>query len=216
MNCREVTTRLDDWLDGQLAADEAERIAHHLDECPCCEAEAAREWALRTALRALPVPPPPPGFADRVLANAVRMPRGRRTGLAIAASLVLGIAVGLSVSLPRQAPMQSLPGITLAVAQPRNVNLVFESTQALQQVEFTIRLPEGVEVVGYPRQRELTWSAGLERGKNQLTLPLVIQAGTGGDVVAELVHGKQRKHFNLRVTTDHIRDAGAPSLRIPV
>lgn len=216
MNCREVTTRLDDWLDGQLSADEAKRIAHHVDECPLCEAEMSREAALRAALRTLPVPYPPPGFSDRVLAQAVRKPRVQRTGLAIAASLVLGLAVGLVISLPQQEARQSLPGITLAVAQPRNVNLVFESTQALQQVEFTIRLPEGVEVVGYPRQRQLTWSAALERGKNQLTLPLVIQAGTGGEVVAELVHSKQRKHFNLRVTTDHTRGAGASSLRISV
>jgi hypothetical protein len=50
-------------------------------------------------------------------------------------------------------------------------------------------------------QRELRWSTDLDRGINQLTLPVVALDATGGQVLVEVTHGQQRRTFVLDVRT---------------
>ncbi|QKT03357.1 zf-HC2 domain-containing protein [Ectothiorhodospiraceae bacterium 2226] len=203
MNCRDIKSELDDWLDGYLPPARRQRVSAHLKRCTACAGALADRQALDAALRAMPVPPPPPGFADRTLARAVAAQPRRRPlgGLALAASLMIGVAVGALLTLPQQAEVgpAALAGVTVTAAEPRNVKLMFEAGQALQAVTLTVRLPEGVELHGYPEQRTLSWVTDLERGTNQLTLPLVVRSGAGGEVVAEMEYGGQRRLFNLQV-----------------
>jgi predicted anti-sigma-YlaC factor YlaD len=71
MTCHELDERLDDWLDGQLAASESEAVRSHLAGCPACR---ERERELRTLLAhaaALPrsLTPPRdlwPGISERI------------------------------------------------------------------------------------------------------------------------------------------------------
>jgi hypothetical protein len=63
--------------------------------------------------------------------------------------------------------------ISLPIAGVKNISLAIDSDRVLQEVTFTIELPEGVELDGYPGQRLLSWQGPLHAGLNRLTLPLL-------------------------------------------
>jgi hypothetical protein len=78
MNCTEFNNYLNDGIDHELgdmdALDTSKQAAFqaHRASCPACQAVFAAEMRLLESLRAMPVPEPDAGFADRVLANTFR------------------------------------------------------------------------------------------------------------------------------------------------
>ena len=62
------------------------------------------------------------------------------------------------------------PGVTMALEEPRTVNLVFASAEALVDATMTVSLPPGVEIEGFAGQREITWMTSLKEGRNVLPL----------------------------------------------
>lgn len=71
MNCRDLVDRLIDYLDGELTAEEAERIRAHLGQCPPCECYVRTYQLTIQITRQLPVAPPPERLLER-LRQAVR------------------------------------------------------------------------------------------------------------------------------------------------
>ena len=72
MNCRIAKTLMQDAADGKLNGADTGLINAHLEECAACREEYRQTALLLEALRAIPVPPPSPGFAERALRNATR------------------------------------------------------------------------------------------------------------------------------------------------
>lgn len=170
-------------------------------------------------LRDDPVPPAAAGFYDRALGRAVlerrRRQRKRRlysgVGAAIAAGVVAWIAVGALWNAPDPAiPGAQIPGVTIALEQPKTVNLVFSSAMPLDEASLTVTLPDGVELAGFPGQREITWETSLKAGKNLLPLTLIATSPAGGELLARLEHDHHDRSFRLRVAvTDSPPDTGA-------
>ena len=114
MQCHQITTRLDAWADGELSAAEAQKVAHHLDQCPVCRRKAEALQAMTALLDGLPGIPAPAGFADRTLGRLrkrLEKPKMREwwLGLSMAmrgavctaalAGLLCGAMLGTIVSL---------------------------------------------------------------------------------------------------------------------
>ena len=148
------------------------------------------------------------GFYGQALARATfegsRRLRNRWVmtgfGSAIAAGLVLWMFSGIFLStsdLP--APDTNIPGIAMTLEEPRTVNLVFASAAALDAATLTVTLPNGVELAGFPGQREITWQTSLNEGKNFLPLELIALTPTGGEVLARLEHEDRDRTFRLRI-----------------
>ena len=114
---------------------------------------------------------------------------------ALAATLMIGIAIGHFHS---QEPGR-LAEVQLQVNEPRDLSLAFNSPRDLEGATFVMALPPGVELVNFPGQREIIWQADLKAGRNLLTLPLLAKNNSGGEVVAEIRHGKEIKRFVLQV-----------------
>lgn len=89
------------------------------------------------------------------------------------------------------------PDIVLALNEERELSLALESQQRIEEATFIVVLPEGVELSGYPGQREITWIGSLESGKNLLVLPLRAQAGSGGELAAHIMHTERRRSLIL-------------------
>jgi hypothetical protein len=109
------------------------------------------------------------------------------------------ILTGLEVRSPaaRRGPETQL--VTLAVAEPHTVNLLFTSRARLDDVRFTVDLPPGIEAQGRAGVRRISWSAPLAAGNNVLPLTLVARAGGGGQLAAQLQHGGSHKTFVVDV-----------------
>lgn len=161
---------------------------------------------LRALLKDYPMPKATAGYFDQALVRAThagsRRQRNRwlATGFsgAIAAGLVLWMIGGFFLTTP-QLPTATIPGITMTLEAPRTVNLVFASAESLDGATLTVSLPEGIEMSGFPGQREITWQTSLNAGKNLLPLKLIATSSLGGEVFATLTHDDRGRTFRLRV-----------------
>lgn len=159
-------------------------------------------------LRGYPAPEAETGFYERALARATHDGAKRQRnkwvltgfGAAIAATIAAVMIGGLFLKDP-QVPDAgaAIPGVTIALEQPRTVNLVFASARALDSATLTVTLPDGVELDGFPGQKEVTWETSLDKGRNLLPLTLVALTPTGGELLARLEHDDRDRTFRLRL-----------------
>lgn len=70
MNCRKVLSRLHAYLDEEMPAELIREMDEHLGACPSCRSQAERIRQVDDMLDNLTVPPLPPEFAARVMAQA--------------------------------------------------------------------------------------------------------------------------------------------------
>src|SRR5258707_4412100 len=131
MECRDFVLQLDDLLDGGLDAAGQKPVQEHLGRCPDCRSRHEHALAVREAVRKLSPPAMHPGFIDQTLARATRAvgspnPRWRRPvlGMAVAATLVLGVALG--GFLATRARGQT---VALTIDQPGSVRLMVNSAE---------------------------------------------------------------------------------------
>ena len=119
---------------------------------------------------------------------------------AAAAAAVAALAVGIG-SLRSGESSVAVPEVRLALNRPSEVTVTLDSPEPLVNAEVRVELRGAVALEGYAGQRELRWSTDLDRGINQLTLPVVAIDATGGQVLVEVTHGDKRRTFVLDVRT---------------
>ena len=166
------------------------------------------ERQLKDLMKDYPMPEATTGFYDEALVTAAREGRRRQKrrwlmtgfGSAVAAGLaVFVVALTLSGTPDVPAVDDSIPGVTIALAEPRTVNLVFASAEALETATLTVTLPPGIELEGFPGQSEITWETSLAEGRNLLPLKLIAVSPVGGELLARLEHNDRNRTFRLQV-----------------
>jgi hypothetical protein len=172
------------------------------------EATGKQDQEIQALLKDYPMPEASAAFYNQALARAVHDgPRRQRRrwimtgfGSAVAAGLALWFVGGFFFATPVAPDAQpGIPGITMTLEEPRTINLVFASETALDSALLTITLPDGIELAGFPGQREVAWQTSLSEGKNLLPLKLVAVSPVGGEVLARLEHNDRGRTFRLRI-----------------
>ena len=208
MSCTHINEKLDDYMDGALDDAEIARLDDHIESCDSCRQTLTSEQRLRGLLKDYPVPAPDPAFFDRALATASHVStKGDRNrwimtgfGGAIAAGLVAWIIGSILLQTPDLPdPAAGIPGVTMALEEPRTVNLVFSSATALDGAVLTVNLPAGIEIEGFAGQRQITWMTSLQAGKNILPLKLIATTPHGGELLARLEHDDRDRTFRIRI-----------------
>ena len=212
MSCTHISEKLDDYMDGALDEAEIASLDEHIESCDSCRQTVESEQGLRGLLKDYPVPAPDAAFLDRALAQAshvstlvnTKSQRNRwiMTGFggAIAAGLIAWIIGGMLLQTPDLPdPAASIPGVTMALEEPRTVNLVFSSATDLNDAVLTVNLPAGIEIEGFAGLREITWMTSLQAGKNILPLRLIATTPHGGELLARLEHDDRNRTFRIRV-----------------
>lgn len=136
MTCHELDERLDDWLDGQLAAAEADAVRTHLAQCAACR---ERERELRNLLAhaaSLPrsLTPPRdlwPGIAERIERGSgwsALFGWWQAPVLAAAAAALVAVAAYLwtgqgpeavrTVAMPSSTPVATLTASATSISDP--------------------------------------------------------------------------------------------------
>lgn len=170
--------------------------------------DSKRDSGLQRLLQDYPVPTESDEYYARSLKRAARAGARRQRnrwlmtgfGSAIAAGLAVWIMSGVLLGTPGLPDVDtSIPDVTIALEEPRTVNLVFASATALDSATLTITLPEGIDLYGFPGQREIRWETSLAEGKNRLPLKLIAHSPQGGEILARLEHKDRDREFRLRV-----------------
>ena len=166
------------------------------------------EQELLDLLKDYPVPQAEAGFYERAMVRAVHTGSRRQRnrwmlagfGSAIAAGLAIWMITAVFMTTPQLPDAEpTIPGVTIAMEREHTVRLVFSSAEALDSATLTVSLPDGIELAGFPGQREITWETSLKEGKNLLPLTLVALTPTGGELLARLEHKDRNRTFRLRV-----------------
>ena len=169
---------------------------------------AKQDQEIQALLKDYPMPEATTAFYDQALVRAThegtRRQRNRwlMTGFggALAAGLALWLIGGFFLTTPNLPTTDpDIPGITMTLEEPRTVNLVFASATDLDSATLTVTLPDGIELAGFPGQREIAWQTSLKQGKNFLPLELIAVSPVGGEVLARLEHDDRDRTFRLRV-----------------
>jgi hypothetical protein len=213
MKCDDCSVLLGDprvWTDTEKRG----QVVEHLAVCADCRDALTALDALH-AIREVPVPQPASDAISRIVRAAMAEERARPighagfwTGLAAGATAAGIIAAFL---LPLIAPSEQaealVPQVTLAVNQPGPVSIGIESDTALQGVEIHVSLRGAIDLEGFDGQRDIRWATDLERGMNELTLPVVALGQGGGQLIVEVYHGDRYKTFLVDVRAQGDDDA---------
>ena len=191
---------------GQPTGDLRAAMAHAAD-CDDCHAALQALEALRLFGEGS-APRPRRGAVDRAIDRALatgaaqRYRRGFLRGVAsgaLLAATLAAIAIGLWLSAGDGVRPAAVPEVRLALNMPQDVTVTLESPEPLTDAEVRVELRGALALEGYAGQRELRWMTSLDRGINQLTLPVVALDATGGQVLVEVAHGAKRRTFVLDV-----------------
>ena len=209
MNCEHTLRNLDDFMDGGIDTEQHDAIASHVASCDSCQSVIEREQDLRGLLKDYPMAQAATGFFDQALVRATHVGSRRQRnrwlatgfGSAIAAGLAFWAIGGFLLTAPQLPDADlAIPSVTMALEEPRTVNLVFSSAIAMESAVLTVSLPEGIELTGFPGQREITWETSLNEGRNLLPLKLIALTPTGGELLARLEHNNRDRTFRLQLS----------------
>ena len=184
MNCAEFREHWSAWHEAWPECD-PEAMRAHWHTCAACAEHDRQMRRLTEALAGLPLQ----GATGRGAIGQGDVLRGRAPRWsALAATLVLGIAVGL-LWAHRDDPAATIEAtpVTLDSSGEQQISIAVDSSRSYDQVEFLVELPQGVELAGFPGQRSVRWEGQLAEGRSRLRLPLRLTAGTaGGELVARI------------------------------
>lgn len=191
---------------GSRSSGELRAALEHAQSCPECSAAVLALDATRL-LRSEPQPVPAEGALERALDRALasapqeRFRRGFLSGVASGTALAATVAaVAVGVWLHSAEDIGSaVPAVSIALNEPRDVTVTLDSPEPLIGAAVRVELRGAVALDGYAGERELRWSTDLDRGSNQLTLPLIALDSSGGQVLVEVTHGDKRRTFVLDV-----------------
>lgn len=191
---------------GRPGGDLRAAMAHAAD-CDDCHAALRALEALR-AFGEGAAPRPRREAVERAIDRALtsgdarRYRRGYLRGVASGALLAATVAA-VAIGLWQRAGDGTMPGVVpevrVALNVPQDITVTLESPEPLADAEVRVELRGAVALDGYDGQRELRWSTSLDRGINQLTLPVVALDATGGQVLVEVAQGAKRRTFVLDV-----------------
>ncbi len=192
MTCEQIQDHLSDFLDPTDPDVPREAIAQHLAACPGCAEHLAELQAVIAMLKSRKAPDAPADLMDRIRTRldaepapvqAERKVLGRVATLinwpslaagAVAAALLLTVG---TMALRTQAPLPTIQTAAVSVATPTAVNIGFDMAEDVDQVTFTIDLPDGLEFVDANNQpvdaREISWEGSLKRGKT--VVPITVR-----------------------------------------
>jgi len=132
MTCNEVDDRLDDYVDGSLSEGEFQEVELHIASCAACRDEERHLRLILAQAAALPREVAPPrdlwaGIAERIeRERRVRPVWWGPVGLALAATLVVGVAAAL---LHRNVPVAATLMTTPVSLDPTSIGAAEQEYQ---------------------------------------------------------------------------------------
>lgn len=205
MNCTEITTLIDDYIDCELTPSMRQAFESHVSSCAACQKQLDRSKHMLSALANLPIEPPSEHFEQRVFSE-VRHKYNRKHHYTFAAGFATAIAASFMLwfvsnifFMPPETP--ETPAISIAMHEIRTVRLMIDAGVDIKQAQLSIDLPENMRIDGYPQNTQLSWQTDLSQGHNVLSLPLIAVEHGEGELVARLTYGEKTREYRIAIKT---------------
>jgi anti-sigma factor RsiW len=202
IKCERAVDLLTQSADSENAV-ERRVAAEHAALCSACRSAVEAVQYLRAEGLS-----PVPRLRAEAFAQAMAVATQNRTlraaraptflmGLGLGVALAASVAIAIMMLMPDfdSAQDSATPQVTLAASEQRDIKISLASVEALEDAEIHVVLSGPIELFGYAGQRELRWRTSLERGDNQLTLPILANGMGKGQLLVEVVHGERRRTF---------------------
>jgi Putative zinc-finger len=204
MNCTDIHTHIDDYLDLALSELESKQFDDHIQNCSDCQNTLQQAQSLQYELQNMPVEKTDKDFEQRILnkvhAQNKQSDKPFMAGFATAIAASLAIWFAVSLFQPNLSEQNST-AISLTLNTTRTVNLKFDAPEALQQVSMSIELPDHVEISNYPGRKSLNWTTQFTKGSNILSLPIKAISNGNGELIAHIKYGDKSKRFRIILNT---------------
>jgi len=210
MKCETLASRIPAVAAYEVSEDERHVIMDHVESCAECRTALRGSEAL-LELRRRKTDLPPGDLFDRVVvnstsgsgpqANTKRFWMGTAFGGAVAASL-FAVAIFLGWTGNDQDSTASTAEFVVALGEPRQMNLAFETDRQLHGARISILLSGDVEIEGYGMQRELAWTENLDSGVNRLALPVLANGLEGGQMIVRMSHPLSEQVFVINLPAE--------------
>lgn len=201
MTCKHIQDQFDDYLDHTLQPEACHHLDEHLKGCAVCQDELKAHQSLLQELGHLPVPPASQGLYARVMREGRKQHSATQPIRLRAAGGLLGICLVavLSFTLWPQGKNNTpaLQAINLQVFETKAITLAFNAPNDMDNVQFTLQLPEGIELEGHPARTQLAWTDQLRKGRNVMNLKLKGTSNLQGELVARIEHKGLKREFKL-------------------
>lgn len=208
MDCVQVQQHIDDYIDGYLEATVQTEVKNHISTCTKCSDNLVSERDLRHALKNMAAPFPSPAFQEQVFARTAGAHFRRQlrrkiysAGAAIAACLMVWMTITFNhPNLDTNSGNIFNPDMTLTLHQAKTIHLALESSRQLENARVTVELPDNIDLVDYPGQRQLSWTTNIGKGKNLISLPIkAIHAGNIA-LITRIEHENRHKEHRVNLT----------------
>jgi hypothetical protein len=204
MNCEDAISSFQSTTENGPTDLESRKAAEHVADCDECRDALLGAAALHKLRDQEPVRSPENFFEQTMQSVAGNtMPQaaglgfwhGMGIGAAVAASLVMAFMISFDAPSPHGDSASAVPQFAIALHEPRNVNIAIEAGRELRGATVSVFLAGGVELAGFGNKREISWTTDLDKGVNQLQLPVVATDLHGGTILVRLDHEGEQKVF---------------------
>jgi hypothetical protein len=217
ITCQQIEQDLDELLGGAFSLRLVDEMHEHMRTCTSCKKKFDQEGRIISLLAQQKVPPMREDFAKQALIVArsrfetsvdTRKKTGNHNnnghrglfagfGYALATVAVAWIAINQFLSINHNAaPIQT---VSMSVGEVKNVHLVFNSPESMDNVMVAITLPEHTKFHGRSGVNKLSWNTSLKKGKNIISLPVIAEQDKNGEIITRISSGENSKIFKIHL-----------------
>ena len=211
MNCDQVKALLNTYIDQSLSADAATALETHCADCNACSRELDALLRQKQTLASLPAVELDHEVKRRLIDTAVKAAEGSDveakttimpTVVYRFAAAAMISAIALFAAMPYISTPESGGDYMVMVSdQVQTITVAIESEQAIDTVKMHVELSDNLELKGFGSKRQVNWDAGLKKGVNVISLPIIGIAQGEGDITTRVqINGNEKV---MRIKTQY-------------
>lgn len=195
MLCSNIQYTLNTCSDLPMLLRHGHDFVYHIEQCPSCH-ELYEEQQLKLAMLDIDEGDISPDLADKLIHKAIssHKTKHKTAWLAVAASVFVFVLLSQIQYFSPQTT-ESIP----LIVNHQNVKIVIDSADVRTEAHLSLNLSKNLALRGFPDQQILEWKTPLKKGKNLLTLPLIIQDQLPGQLNLTYSYGDINKEIRVDI-----------------
>ena len=203
MNCDQAKALINAYIDKSLSADDVVAFESHCADCDDCKRELDALSRQKQLLASLPAVELDTELRKRLFDTAVKQVdadpvEAKTTSMPSVVYRFAAAAMISAIALFAAMPYISTPEgedkyMVLVSDQVQTITVAIESEQAIDMVKMHVELSDNLELKGFGSKRQVNWDAGLKKGVNVISLPIIGIAQGEGDITTRVqINGNEK------------------------